>query len=112
MGLDGTIKRADGKSLGSPDLVQSALSEIFPGVTLKRSLSGLEKIRNAEAQGVIFPAILREHTASSPPTYEGTYDGNDFSIEFYMNVAEVLPEVHVVLRGKTTSSDPLFALLE
>ena len=88
MGLDGTIKRPDCKSLGSFAQVQSVLADIFPGVTLQRSLSGLEKLQTAEAQGITFPTILRKHMASTPAKYEGDYAGADFSIEFYADAAD------------------------
>ncbi len=111
MGLDGTIKRPDGRSLGSFAQVQSVLADIFPGVALQRSLSGLEKLQTAEAQGITVPAVLREHMASAPATYEGDYTGADFSIELYADVAGTIPELGVVLRGSTTHAESLFAIL-
>ena len=112
MGLDGTIKRPDGQSLGSFDQVQRVLTDIFPGVALQRSLSGREKLKAAEAQGVTFPAVLRDHMASSPATFEGDFIGAGFSIEFYAEAGETILELSVVLRGTTTRTEPLFALLE
>jgi hypothetical protein len=112
MGLDGTIKRPDGQSLGSFAEVQSVLADIFPGVDLQRSLSGLEKLHTAEAHGITFPPVVREHMASAPATYEGDYTGADFSIEFYADVADIIPELGVELRGTTTHSEPLFTLLK
>src|SRR5262245_30131449 len=104
MGLDGTIKRPDGHSLGSFTHVQSVLADIFPGVVLRRYGSGLEKLKAAEAQGIAFPDVLREHMASSPATYEGGYTGAEFSIEFYADAADIIPKLGVVLRGTTTHS--------
>ena len=112
MPLDGTIKRTDGHPLGSFSEVQSALSAIFPGLALQRSPSGVEKLRLAEAQGSKFPEALREHFLSSPSKLEGDYEGADFSIEFFADVAETISEIGVELRGTTTTSEPLFALLE
>ncbi len=112
MGLDGTIKRPDGQLLGSFDQVQSVLADIFTGVALQRSLSGQEKLQTAEAQGITFPAGMREHMASAPATYEGDYTGADFSIEFYADAADIIPELGVLLRGTTTHAEPLFTLLK
>lgn len=111
MGLEGTIKRTDGQSLGSFTQVQHVLIDIFPGVALNRSLSGLEKLQKAEAQGVTFPSAIREHMASRPASYEGDYTGAEFSIYFYMDDAHIIPELGVVLRGNTAHSESLFALL-
>lgn len=111
MGLDGTIKRPNGQSLGSFEHVQSVLADIFPNLTLERSLSGLEKLQTAEAQGITFPAVLREHMASAPATYQGDYTGTDFSIEFYADAADIIPELSVVLRGTTKHTASQFALL-
>ena len=65
MSLDGTIKRPDGRPLGGFADVQSKLGYIFPGVALQRSMSGLEMLQAAEARGVTFPAVLREHMVSA-----------------------------------------------
>ena len=112
MGLDGTIKRPDGQSIGTFAQVQGVLADIFSGVVLQRSLSGLEKLQTAEAQGITFPTILRKHMASTPAKYEGDYAGADFSIEFYADAADILPKLAVSLRGTTTHAEPLFTLLK
>lgn len=111
MGLDGTTKRPDDQPLGSVAVVQSALADIFPGVTRELSLTGLHQLQTAKAQGIVFPAIIREHMASAPAVYEGDYVGTDFSIEFYAEAADTILEVNVVLRGTTMHCEPLFALL-
>jgi hypothetical protein len=111
MGLEGTIKRRDGRPLGSIAEVQTALSSVFSGVTLHRSLSGIEKLQIATEQGITFPEILREHLASSPSKYEGAYESAEFSVEFYMDDSEVIQEIGVVLRGTTSRSKTFFALL-
>ena len=111
MGLDGTIKRSDGHSLGSIAGVQDVLADIFPGVAFRRTLTGLEKLEAGEARGIIFPEALREHMASVAASYEGHYTGDDFTVEFYADSTDSIEELGVVLRGATTHSESLFALL-
>lgn len=92
--------------------MQGALASVFDGLTFQRSLSGLDKLQIAEEQGIQFPPALREHMASSPAKYEGDYEAEDFSVEFYAEATELLSELGVVIHGTTTESEPLFALLE
>jgi hypothetical protein len=112
MGLDATIKRADGKPLGLVAQVQKALAAAFPGVVLGRLPSGVEKIQAAQERGVDFPDVLRQHLESSPARWGGDYEGPDFSAQFHFGMAEVVQHVDVVLYGTTVASEPNFALLE
>jgi hypothetical protein len=112
MSLDGTLKDRNGNPLGDLQNVSAILSAIFPGMTLERSLSGLEKLQLAEAQGIAFPKFLREQMASSPAKFEGDYKGSDFSIEFYAPPTEPISELNLVLRGTTASAEPQFARLQ
>ena len=112
MGLDGTIKRLDGKPLGEVADVQQALAVAFPGIALGRLPSGAEKIRAAAEQGVVFPDIIRQHLESSPAEHGGDYEGPDFSAQFNLGSSEVVEQVDVVLYGKTVASGPMFAFLE
>jgi hypothetical protein len=112
MGLDGTIKRANGQPLGTFPEVKRALSSAFPGLVLERSLSGLEKVQLSEAQGINYPKFLRENMAASPAKYEGIYEAADFSIQLYASDAEIVHQISIVLHGTVTNAEPLFALLE
>lgn len=112
MGLDGTIKRADGLPLGPVTKVQQALSLVFPGIVLGRLPGGAEKVQAAAERGIIFPEILRQHLDSAPGEYGGDYEGPDFSAKFYLGAAEVVQQIEVVLYGATVASEPMFALLE
>jgi hypothetical protein len=112
MGLDGTIKRTDGQTLGSVESVQHALTVAFPGIVLGRLPSGADKIRAAAEQGIEFPDILRRHLEASPARHGGDYEGPDFSAQFSLGSADVVKHVDVVLYGTTTASEPMFQLLE
>jgi hypothetical protein len=112
MGLDATIKRADGAPLGAVAEVQRALAAAFPGILLGRLPSGAEKIQAAAKRGVVFPDIIRKHLEPAPAQYGGEFEGPDFSAQFNLGAAEVVQQVDVVLYGTTTASEPMFTLLE
>ncbi|MCE9532238.1 MAG: hypothetical protein K8T89_14130 [Planctomycetes bacterium] len=112
MGLDGTIKRHDGKPLGTVAAVQEALASAFPGIKFGREPSGAEKLLMAEAKGVRFPDSLRQHLESSPAQAGADYEGPDFSAQFHFGPNDVVQIVDVVLYGTTTASDPMFARLK
>ena len=112
MGLDGTIKRADGKPLGPVTEVQQALADVFPGIVLGRLPSGAEKIRRAAERGVVFPESIRQSLQPIPAKYGGEYAGPSFSAQFNLGAAEMVQQIDVLLYGKAVASDPMFALLE
>jgi hypothetical protein len=112
MGLDATIKRTDGVPLGPVGVVQQALAVAFPGINLGRLPSGSDKIQAAAERGIVFPDVIRQHLESTPAQYGGDYQGPDFSAEFNLGAAEIVQQVHVVLYGRTTASEPMFQLLE
>ena len=112
MGLDATIKRADGEPLGGVAEVQQALTTAFPGILLGRLPSGTEKLRAAAEQGVVLPDIIRQNLEASPAQQGGDYEGPEFSAQFYLGSSEVVQQVGVVLYGTAVASEPMFALLE
>ena len=112
MGLDATIKRADGEPLGPVAEVQQALAAAFPGIELGRLPSGAEKIQAAAERGVVFPDTMRQHLESSPAQYGGDYEGPDFSAQFGLGAAELVQQVDVILYGTTVASEPMFEVLE
>jgi hypothetical protein len=99
MGLDVTILRADGEPLGHQAEVQQMLVSAFPELVLTRSLSGAEKIREAEAKGIEFPPFIKEQMEMSPPVYEGDLEKDNYSIEFYFTVDPVVQEMNATIRG-------------
>jgi len=112
MGLDATIRRADGKPLGSLAAVQQALAAAFPGIVLGRLPSGAEKIKAAAARGIVFPDILRQHLETTPAQFGGDYQGPEFSAQFNFGASELVQQVAVVLYGTTVASEPMFDFLE
>jgi hypothetical protein len=112
MGLDGTIRRPDGKPLGEVAEVRAALAVAFPGIVFGRLPSGAEKIQAAAEQGVTFPEIIRQHLERAPAEHGGDYKGPDFKAAFFLGSSEIVHEVGVQLYGTTVASEPMFALLE
>lgn len=112
MGLDATIKRKDGKALGSVDEVQRALAAAFPGIQIGLLPSGAEKIRTAAEKGINFPEIILKHFESTPAQFGGDYEGPGFSAQFNLGANESVRHVGVVLYGKTTESEPMFEFIE
>jgi hypothetical protein len=112
MGLDGTIKRPDGNPLGSLTTVQEALAAAFPGIVVGPLPSGAEQIRAADAQGIVFPDVIRQHLASTPAKQGAEYIGPEFSAQFNLGTGDIVQQVDVVLYGATATSEPMFALLE
>lgn len=112
MGLDGTIKRYDGKPLGSIATVQRVLRAAFPGIELGRLPSGAEKIQAAKEKGIEFPDVIRQHLESAPAQYGGDYEGPEFSAQFILGADEVVQQVDIVLYGTTTAVEPMLEFLE
>jgi hypothetical protein len=112
MGLDGTINRPDGNPLGSLAEVQAALATAFPGIEVGQIASGDEQLRAANAQGIVFPEIIRRHLTSTPAKHGAEYMAPEFSAQFNFGIGEIVQQVDVVLYGTTAKSEPMFALLE
>jgi hypothetical protein len=112
MGFDVTIKRRDGRPLGSIAEVQQVLATVFPGITFSKSPDGPEKLRRASQQGVTFPEILRQHIAASISQFEAGYDASEFSAEFNLGSSETVQEIDVRLVGKMDPAQALFATLD
>jgi hypothetical protein len=111
MGLDGTIKRADGKPLGPIKDVQEALAAAFPGIILGRLPSGANKIRKAAEMGIEFPEVIRNALEATPVRHGGDYSGPRFSAQFVLGASDTVDHVDVVLYGNTVASEPMFAQL-
>ncbi|HEX3315504.1 MAG TPA: hypothetical protein VHR72_11465 [Gemmataceae bacterium] len=112
MGLDATIKRADGKPLGEVTTVQQALMAAFPGIVLGSLPSGADKIQAAAKGGIVFPDVIRRSLESTPARHGGEYEGPDFSANFVLGPSEIVQQIDVVLYGNTVASEPMFSLLE
>jgi hypothetical protein len=112
MGLDGTIRRADGEPLGDVAAVQHVLSAAFPGIVFGRLPSGEEEIRAAAARGVVFPDVIRESFERTPAQHGGEFKGADYSASFNLGASDTVQSIDVVLYGTTTASESMFTLLE
>jgi len=112
VGLDATIKRADGQPLGQLAEVQHVLAAVFPGIVLGQLPSGKDRIRAAAERGVVFPEVIRQHLESTPSRIAGEYEGPDFSAQFNLGTADLVQTIDVVLYGNTVASEPMFESLE
>ena len=111
MGLDGTIRRADGRPLGTLDEVRRALVDVFPGIILGQNLSGAERIRIAAERGIEFPEVLRKSLERIPAKFGADYVGPEFSAEFLLGADETVQTVDVVPYGNTVAAEPMFEAL-
>lgn len=112
MGLDGTIKRADGRPLGTLAEVRRALVDVFPGIVLGQNLSDPERIRIAAERGIEFPEILRKTLERIPAKFGADYVGPEFSAEFVLGADETVQTVDVVLYGNTVAAERMFEALK
>lgn len=107
MGLDGTIRRRDRLPLGTLYDVEQALSSVLPGITFAWTPSGKDWFATAEAGGVTFPDVIKQHFANRPPQRQADFQAEDWSIVFHLGDGEPLEHIDVVLRGETINSSPI-----
>jgi hypothetical protein len=112
MALDLTIAHAAGEPLGSLESVREELSCVFPGIIHGELPGGAEKLREAAAQGIMFPESIRAQWESIPPRFVAEYDGASFSVQLNLGSSAQIDRIHGVLRGVTTAVEPLFSDLE
>src|SRR5688572_26304703 len=112
MGLDGTIKRPDGKPLGDVRFVQQALAAAFPGIVFGMLPSGADKIRLAAERGIVFPDVLHKQLEAIPAKFGGEYEGPSFSAQFSLGSSSEVLLVDVVLYGTTAASEPMLEFLD
>jgi hypothetical protein len=111
MGLDGTIKRADGQPLGSIGEVQQALADVFPGITFGMLPSGQQALEVLSKIGAV-PDVIARHAKSRPAKYGAGYEGQSFSAEFDLGPDGIVRSINLVLRGATNIATPKLWLLE
>jgi len=112
MGLDGTIKRLDGKPLGTLQEVQRVMQQVFPQIELGTLPSGLEQLRVFEERKIELPEVLRKNFEKMPAIFAGDYQNEDFSAEFRFGSMEIVQHIDVVLRGTTVASEEYLQKLE
>jgi hypothetical protein len=102
-----TIRRGDGLPLGRQDEVMSGISRAIPEVQFYREPSGVEKIAALKDQGVEFPDVLRRQFEKTAATKQGDFEGNGFSIRFYLGSCSETTTVDAEVRGDTGRAYPL-----
>jgi hypothetical protein len=106
-----TIRRGDGLPLGRLDQVMSGISKAFPKVQFYQEPSGMEKLAVLKEQGVEFPDVLRRHYEETPATHLGDYEGDGFSIRFFLGSGGEAATVDAEVRGDTERVYPLLCNL-
>jgi hypothetical protein len=107
-----TIKRSDGGCLGAQADVRAAIERAFPGVQFYREPSGAEKLASLPA-GVEMPEFIRSVWAGQGAKLQGDFDGDDYSLRFYLGEegSTALQSVEVEARGASRPAMPLFEAL-
>jgi hypothetical protein len=101
MPWDLTIARVDQAPLGDVDAVRRAVEAAISGVRFYCEPSGLEKMA---AAGIEFPEILRRHLEGSPATTQADFEGEGFSIRFFLGTGPEVERMGAEVRG---GGDPL-----
>jgi hypothetical protein len=112
MGLDGTIKREDGRPLGDLSMVQQVLVAVFPGMVFGRLPSGQEKITAAANRGVEFPIIVRRALETRPASVGGVFENESFTADFDLGPDAIVKTVSVLLYGEMQRSEPFWEKLK
>lgn len=112
MATEFTLRRADGQPFGSFEQVQEQIRRLFPSVEFFWTTSGLEKIRQAEENGVDLPPHIREWMATLPSLLEGVAQGENFHVSFGLGVTEPVTCLYIEPRGLDPELDRGLAELE
>jgi hypothetical protein len=112
MGLDGTIKRGDGRPLGDVEFVQQALAAAFPGIVFGTRPSGVERIHAASELGVTFPDALKQPLERLPAILGGDYHEPAFSAQFGLGASANVQQIDLVLYGDATAATAPLRMLD
>ena len=96
-----TIRAAHGTPLGERDVVRRHIADAFPGVQFRWEPSGPEKITAFRVAGHEFPDIIREHFERTPSKEQADFEGDEFSVRFYLGVDATLYSIDAEVRGDT-----------
>ncbi len=110
MSLDGTIRRRDRKSLGSPEQVKWQLNKAFPGTqfTFVHD-SGATPPRGLSLASLLFWLFT---IPQDYPYWEGGFEGDEFIAVFNLGTGPTVKTVRVTLYGRgTTNANVYFAAL-
>jgi hypothetical protein len=108
MAIDGTIRRRDGRPLGSPDHVKSRINLAFPGtqfVLVRRN--DLMRPTGFNLTSLLFLLIEPRY-----PYWEGNFQNDKFAAVFKLSAEPIVKTVDVTLYGRgSTHADAHFARL-
>jgi len=91
--------RSTAGSIGSLEAVRQTLAGVFPQSRFGIEPSGLEKLRAAEAQGIRFPAVIRENMISQPAQHVAEFESEGVSFRFHFGSEERVREMALEVRG-------------
>ncbi len=101
MATEYTLKRTDGKPLGSFDEIQALIRGAFPTVQFAWTTSGQEKLRIAKERGIELPSFIRQSLETLPALLEGVVSGKDFHVTFGLGHEEPVTCLYVTPRGES-----------
>lgn len=99
MAVEITVARSDGQPLGTRDAVVNALSRHLPGVEFGWTQSGNEKLDAMSVQGVDATDSVRAQLAAQPAQYEGVWETDDWTAQFFLGDPEVVRSFGAALGG-------------
>lgn len=97
------------RSLGPVEEVQSRLHEALPTIEFYKEVSGAEKLKLMEDQGIELPDVLKNNFLVSKGSHMGIYEDDGFSIEFCLGQDPDVNGIVVEVRG---NRDPMGAIDE
>src|SRR4051794_16102544 len=95
------MRRADKSPLGDRAAGKLLMTLACPALRYTREPSGPEKIAAARVAGVKFPDILRKHLEQQPPTEVADFEGDGFSVRFFLGPEGELAALDAEVRGDT-----------
>lgn len=112
MATEYTLRRPDGRPLGTFAEVQALLRRLAPGVEFGWTTSGPEKVRQATENGVELPEDIRRWMESLPALLEGAVETEEYLVVFGLGYEEPVPFLCVEPHGEGAELDRLLAALE
>ena len=105
MATEFTLRRGDGRPLGTFAEVQAVLGRLFPGVEFWWTTTGPEKIRQAAEHGGEMLPMIREAVENLPSMLDGICFGDGFIVESSLGPTEPVTELYVQPRGHAAELD-------
>jgi hypothetical protein len=107
-----TLRRPDGRPLGTFGEVQATVRRLCYGVEFFWTTSGPEKVKEAAANGVELPDAIRQWMETLPSLLEGVVEADDYRIEFGLGNEEPVPFLSVTPRGSGPRLQEVLSALE